>query len=50
MAFGDLMLPYSHYSRDQYKKLIKDAGFEILSFEDIPLGGYLFTWVKARKL
>lgn len=49
MDFNGVQLPYSHYAKEKYRIFLEKAGFRVISMEDIPLGGYTFTWVKVQK-
>jgi ubiquinone/menaquinone biosynthesis C-methylase UbiE len=44
------IFPISHYSKERYRKMLGQIGFKNISMEDMPLGGYTFTWVTAYKL
>ena len=49
MRFGDHLLPYAHFSEDQYREMLTDIGFDIPSMKDLAIGGETMLWVLAGK-
>jgi len=49
ITFENYRLPYCHYSQAQYKEILKNLGFEILSLENLAIGGETMLWVLAQK-
>jgi len=49
MRFGDHLLPYAHFSEEQYREMLTGVGFDILSMKDLTIGGETMLWVLARK-
>lgn len=49
MRFGDSLLPYAHFSEEQYRDMLTDIGFNVLSMKDLTIGGETMLWVLARR-
>lgn len=49
VKFGDHLLPYAHFTEEQYREMLKDADFDILSMKNLTIGGETMLWVLVRK-
>lgn len=49
MRFGDTLLPYAHFSEEQYREMLTEIGFDVLSMKDLTIGGETMLWVLAGK-
>ncbi|MDY6796769.1 MAG: methyltransferase domain-containing protein [Actinomycetota bacterium] len=49
MKFGDHILPYAHFSEEEYRRMISGDGFDVLSMQDLTIGGETMLWVLVRK-
>lgn len=47
--FGLHVLPYAHFSEEQYREMLRGVGFEVLSMENLTIGGETMLWVLVRK-
>lgn len=48
--FEGKLLPYSHYSLEEYKKIFPILGAEVISMEKLQVGGETMLWVLLEKL
>ena len=49
VEFGDYLLPYAHFTREEYRDMLKEDGFEIVSMDDLTIGGETMLWVMVGK-
>lgn len=47
--FEGKLLPYSHYSLEDYQKIFQTLGTEVISMEKLPVGGETMLWVLLEK-
>ena len=48
-AFAGVELPYCHVTPENYKDVLKRAGFMSVEMEHLTLGGETMLWVLCRK-
>lgn len=49
MKFGKHVLPYAHFSEEQYREMLTKTGFDILSMKDLTIGGETMLWALVRR-
>ena len=49
MRFGDHLLPYAHFTEEQYRKMLSGDGFDVLCMDNLSIGGETMLWVLVRK-
>ena len=49
IKFGDHLLPYAHFTEGEYRRMLADDGFDILSMQDLTIGGETMLWVLVKK-
>jgi SAM-dependent methyltransferase len=49
MEFGDYVLPYAHFTEEQYRGMLSQDGFDVLSMDNLSIGGETMLWVLVRK-
>ncbi|MBN2168451.1 MAG: methyltransferase domain-containing protein [Actinobacteria bacterium] len=47
--FGDHILPYAHFSEPRYREILGNIGFQVVSMENLTIGGETMLWVLVRK-
>jgi len=49
MQFGDYVLPYAHFTEEQYREMLSQVGFDVLSMQNLTIGGETMLWVLVKK-
>ncbi len=49
IKFGEYLLPYAHFTPQQYHDMLEDDGFKILSMENLTIGGETMLWVMVGR-
>lgn len=49
IKFGDHLLPYAHFTPGEYRRMLKEDGFDVLSMDNLTIGGETMLWVLVRK-
>jgi ubiquinone/menaquinone biosynthesis C-methylase UbiE len=49
IKFGDHLLPYAHFTGGEYRHMLTDDDFDILSMNNLTIGGETMLWVLVRK-
>jgi SAM-dependent methyltransferase len=49
IRFGDHLLPYAHFTAGQYRKMLSGDGFDVLSMDNLRIGGETMLWVLVRR-
>lgn len=50
IEFNGKSLPYSHFTAETYRNMVTGIGFELLSAENLSIGGETMLWVLAQKI
>jgi SAM-dependent methyltransferase len=49
IKFGDHLLPYAHFTEEEYRQMLTDENFDIISMQNLTIGGETMLWVLVRK-
>jgi SAM-dependent methyltransferase len=49
IKFGDHLLPYAHFTEEEYRRMLTDENFDIISMRNLTIGGETMLWVLVRK-
>jgi ubiquinone/menaquinone biosynthesis C-methylase UbiE len=49
IKFGDHLLPYAHFTEERYREMLEEDRFEVVSMENLTIGGETMLWVLVKK-